>query len=58
MKQSGTFIHAGETPVGCHLSNRGYLLTLSLRSIASITTGYSTARPLGESITKASPIND
>lgn len=26
MKQAGTFVHAGETPGGCHLSNRGYLL--------------------------------
>ena len=34
------------------------MLTLSLRSIASITTGYSVARPLGESIPKASIMND
>ena len=26
MKQARTFVHAGETPGGCHLSNRGYLL--------------------------------
>ena len=26
MKQVGTFVHAGETPGGCHLNNRGYLL--------------------------------
>ena len=26
MQQARTFVHAGETPGGCHLSNRGYLL--------------------------------
>ena len=31
------------------------MLAHSLRSIASITTGYSEARPLGESGPKASP---
>ena len=26
MNQAGTFVYSGETPGGCHLSNRGYLL--------------------------------
>ena len=26
MKRVGTFVHAGETPGGCHLNNQGYLL--------------------------------
>ena len=98
MNQAGTFVYLGETPGGCHLSNRGYLLmkrakrvkwqappvaqcvhivaggdpnTITIKGVAfsdivtyvltrgdacslapldcSITTGYSEARPLGES---------
>lgn len=26
MNQAGTFVYTSETPGGCHLSNRGYLL--------------------------------
>ena len=26
MNQAGTFVYTGETPGGCHLSNRRYLL--------------------------------